>query len=198
MRRLGSMLAAAFALLAVPVLAIPVLAATPGQVPEPTGLWQGAPHGYTPNTLGGAGVVGTAALAKLLADRRAVFVDVAEADRKPANLPKTALWLPTHRSIPGSVWLPGAGSGSDDPSFREAFRKRMAEATGGDLTMPVVIFCHPECWSSWNAAKRMVGLGYSSVFWYPDGMEGWQADHDTAIVKADPRWVAPERKDVTQ
>ena len=183
MRRLLQTLAPALA-------ALFLVAATPGQVPEPAGLWQGPLHGYTPNTLQGAEVIDATRLAALLAAaRRPVLLDVAEADRKPANLPKTALWLPTHRSIPGTVWLPGAGQGTDDATFRDSFRKRVVELTGGDRAAPIVTFCHPECWGSWNAAKRLVGLGYEHVFWYPDGMEGWQAAHDTAAVKADPQWT---------
>jgi rhodanese-related sulfurtransferase len=27
---------------------------------------------------------------------------------------------------------------------------------------------------SWNAAKRILAWGYSSVAWYPDGTEGWE------------------------
>jgi PQQ-dependent catabolism-associated CXXCW motif protein len=175
-----------------------LVAATPGQVPEPAGLWQGAMHGYTPNTVTGATVLDTAGLSKLLAATPPIMVDVAEADKKPASMPATALWMPAHRSIPGAAWLPGAGSGSDDASFVDAFKTRFAALTGGDRAKPIVAFCHPECWGSWNAAKRLVGLGYTKVYWYPEGMEGWQAQHDTTIVKADPQWTATAAKPVTQ
>jgi rhodanese-related sulfurtransferase len=26
---------------------------------------------------------------------------------------------------------------------------------------------------SWNAAKRVLEMGYTNVAWYPDGTEGW-------------------------
>jgi rhodanese-related sulfurtransferase len=26
---------------------------------------------------------------------------------------------------------------------------------------------------SWNAAKRMLSMGYVNVAWYPDGTDGW-------------------------
>jgi rhodanese-related sulfurtransferase len=26
---------------------------------------------------------------------------------------------------------------------------------------------------SWNAAKRIVAMGYANVIWYPDGTDGW-------------------------
>lgn len=163
---------------------------SPGHVPEPAGLWQGALHGYTPNTVAGAVVVDTAALEKLVADKKPVLIDVASADKKPENMPATALWFPNHRSVPGAVWMPGAGSGTSDKTFATAFERRIADLTGGDKTKAIVAFCHPECWGSWNAAKRLAGLGYTAVYWYPEGMEGWQAAHETAVVKADSEWTA--------
>jgi rhodanese-related sulfurtransferase len=27
---------------------------------------------------------------------------------------------------------------------------------------------------SWNAAKRAAQYGYSQVYWYPDGSDGWE------------------------
>ncbi len=174
-----------------------LVGATPGEVPEPDGLWQGPLHGYTPNTVAGAGTIDTAALGAMLA-QRPVLVDVAEADHRPDAMPKTALWMPAHRSVPGATWLPGAGSGTADAGFADAFQARMAVLTGGDKSKPVIAFCHPECWGSWNAAKRLVGLGYRRVYWYRDGMEGWQAEHDTALVRADPAWIVPTAKDQTQ
>ena len=32
------------------------------------------------------------------------------ADQKPVGFPTDRPWLPAHRSIPGSVWMPGAGA----------------------------------------------------------------------------------------
>jgi rhodanese-related sulfurtransferase len=29
---------------------------------------------------------------------------------------------------------------------------------------------------SWNAAKRVLAMGYSHVIWYPDGTDGWQEE----------------------
>jgi len=84
------------------------LGATPGHVPEPSGLRHGALHGYTPNTLAGATVLDTAGVARLLAEKHPVLIDVAEADKKPATLAATTLWLPAHRSI--SATAPSASS----------------------------------------------------------------------------------------
>jgi PQQ-dependent catabolism-associated CXXCW motif protein len=174
------------------------LAQTPGHVPEPAGLWQGPMHGYTPNTVEGAKVIDTAALANLLADKEPLLLDVALADKKPPSMSPATPWMPAHRSIPGAIWMPGAGGGGLDPKFSDAFRDRLGDLTGGDLAYPIVTFCHPDCWGSWNAAKRLARLGYSRVYWYPEGIEGWQVDHDSATVKADPTWAAADPADQPQ
>ena len=39
----------------------------------------------------------------------------------------------------------------------------------------MVFYCDANCWMSWNAAKRaMEELGYSRVYWYPEGVQGWK------------------------
>lgn len=174
-------------------------ASNPHQVAEPEGLYQGVPHGYTPPTLKGAKVLSSAAeLDKLIQEKHPVLVDVAEQDRKPASMSSSMIWLPQHRSIPGTVWMPGAGSGTGDAAFASAFRTRMATLTNGKPGTAIVTFCHPDCWASWNAAKRLVGLGYTDVYWFPLGIEGWQDAHDTTVVKADPAWLASLPKTLTQ
>ena len=64
----------------------------------------------------------------------------------------------------------------------------MAELTGGDRSAPVVVFCKPDCWASWNAGKRLVRAGYTNVAWFPDGVDAWQELHPTAPVEAMPGW----------
>ena len=173
-------------------------ASNPHNVPEPQGLFQGAPHGYTPSTLKGATVLDTVAFEKLEQASHPVLVDVADKDRKPPTMSKDMIWLPQHRSIPGAVWLTGGGSGTDDQAFASAFRTRVATLTNGKPSTPVVAFCHPDCWASYNAAKRLVGLGYTNVYWYPAGLEGWQDGHDTAVIKSDHAWMSSLPKDLTQ
>lgn len=173
-------------------------AVAPGHVREPSGLYQGALHGYTPNTVKGGTVLDTAALAKLIEAKQPVLLDVAEKDRKPPSMGKDMLWLPTHRSIEGAVFLEGAGKGTDDSAYGDAFRTRVAALTDNDKAKPIVTFCHPDCWGSYNAAKRLVGLGYTRVYWYRDGVEGWQTDHDTRVVKPDAAWLASLPKEATQ
>ena len=199
MRWPGLFLAAILALGAAPCASFAdTPASSPGHVPEPEGLYKGAMHGYVPTTLKGGTVLDTARLAALLDKEHPLLVDVAERDRKPPSMAKDMPWLPRHSSIPGAVWLQGAGTGTDSKAFEAAYGARMASLTRGDPARLVVVFCHPDCWGSYNAAKRLVGLGYTHVYWYPEGMEGWQSDHETAVIKPDATWVASLPQDLTR
>ncbi|PNG27419.1 rhodanese-like domain-containing protein [Methylocella silvestris] len=162
---------------------------SPGHVPEPDGLWQGVMRGYTPNSVKGARVLDTAEAVRLIEEKTPVLLDVGPADKRPASMSQTTPWMPAHRSIPGAVWMPGGGSGTPDAQFSESFRSRVAALTGGDVERPIITFCHPECWGSWNAAKRLVGFGYKEVYWYPDGLEGWQTEREPVTVTPDPVWA---------
>ncbi|WP_051953327.1 rhodanese-like domain-containing protein [Methylocapsa aurea] len=145
------------------------------QAPEPQGFWTGAMQGETPPTLSGGEVIHTEALAEITARGGIILVDVDSSPRRPANLAATAIWKPlAHRNIKGSVWIPGAGAGDLDDAMNGFFRDRLMALTGGDLERPIAFYCHPRCWGSWNAAKRAIGFGYRNVYWYPDGVEGWQ------------------------
>jgi PQQ-dependent catabolism-associated CXXCW motif protein len=144
-------------------------------VPEPRGYWMGATHGPVAATLAGGKVIHTRALAALLKADAVLVVDVSEAPRRPEQLAAGALWLPLpHPVIPGAVWIPGAGLGAIAAAVDKLFRERLALGTHRDPTHEIVIYCHASCWLSWNAAKRAISYGYQSVYWYPDGMEGWR------------------------
>lgn len=170
-------------------LAAPAPADAGDAVPEPEGLWTGPMHGPTPATLAGATVLDLAALEALIAEKP-ILVDVGPADQRPENFPKDGLWLPTHRSIPGAVWMPGAGAASLDAGKEEMFYRRIDELTHGDTARLIVTFCRPQCWGSWNAGKRLVMKGYTRVGWFPAGMDGWQEKHETAVLKPESGWNA--------
>ncbi|WP_336489739.1 rhodanese-like domain-containing protein [Methylobacterium nigriterrae] len=189
MRRRAEAARRGVAILAALLLAAASPADSPVNVPEPDGIWTGPQRGYTPTTLKGAKVIGIAGLDALMAEKP-VLIDVALADRKPEGFPADRPWLPAHRSIPDAVWMPGAGAAPIDPAHEAQFDRRVEELTGGDKGKPIVTFCHPECWGSWNAGKRLVLLGYTRVHWFPDGIEGWQESHETAVIKPDPAWAA--------
>jgi PQQ-dependent catabolism-associated CXXCW motif protein len=171
------------------LLALFLASSAAAQVAEPQGLWSGAMRGETTTTLAGATLVDAEAVAGLR-EKGALLLDVAEAPKKPDKLSAATPWLPTHVSIPGAIWLPGAGSGSPDPDFQTRFALRIAALTGGDKQKPIVVFCHPRCWGSWNAGKRLVMLGYTQVHWAPGGVEEWRETHEAAPVEDDAAWKA--------
>ena len=159
------------------------------QVREPEGLWSGPMRGETPRTLQGAVVIDLAGLEGLL-PRDPVLLDIGPADKKPEGFSGERLWLPTHRSIPKAVWLPGAGSATLGAAREEAFLRRIEDLTQGDRARPIVVFCQPLCWGSWNVGKRLVAQGYTSVHWFPGGVDGWQEKHETVTVDMDKDWPA--------
>src|SRR5262245_15183033 len=156
-------------------------------VQEPRGLWIGPMYGQTPKTLGGAMVVDLAAVEALMAEKP-LLLDVGPAGRKPENLPSDRLWLPTHRSIPNAVWMPGAGAAPLDAAREQLFYDRISELVHGNKAKPIVVFCRSDCWGGWNAGKRLVTKGYTSIRWFPAGIDGWQDQHETAEVKPDSDW----------
>lgn len=172
-------------------LSVGLLAAAAAPPPEPPGYWTGVLHGATPAGLTGATVLDAAALAQLIATENPVVLDVAAAEAKPADFPADRLWRPIHRSIPGSVWMPGAGEGQLSSEAEARLAALASTLTGGRRDRPIVTFCHQDCWASWNAAKRLLGLGYTRVYWLRDGIEGWQAAHAVAVVTAAPGWTTP-------
>jgi PQQ-dependent catabolism-associated CXXCW motif protein len=129
----------------------------------------------TPKTLAGARVLTTDEAEALWKSGSAIFVDVLPHAPRPANLPPGTIWREkTHMNIPGSLWLPDTGYGELAPSTESYLRDGLRQITGGDLGKLLVIYCQRDCWMSWNAAKRVLSMGYTNVAWYPDGTDGWE------------------------
>lgn len=177
---------AALATLAL-LLPLQCVAAEPTVAPEPPGLWSGPMVSDTTATLQGAQVIDVAGLLRLM-PHRPLLIDVGPADRRPDGLPASTVWRPVHRTIPGAHWFPGAGRADLPPAQVEALLQRIGTLTQGQREAPVVVFCKPRCWGSWNAAKRLVQAGYSGVHWFPQGVHGWQEQHETAAVDAESGW----------
>ena len=143
-------------------------------VEEPAGYRQDEYRAPVPETLAGAVVVTPAEAHALWSAGEAAFIDVMPRAPKPANLPEGTLWHEKPRlSIPGAVWLPNVGYGGLADVMDAWFRAGLSAASGGDPAHPLVFFCLPECWMSWNAAKRAMSYGYSRVYWMPEGSTGW-------------------------
>jgi PQQ-dependent catabolism-associated CXXCW motif protein len=130
----------------------------------------------TPPSVPGAMTVSTAEVEELARTGEAVLIDVYPAPPRPAGLAPNAVWIPKARdTIPGAVWLPNTGYGALPEGIEAYFRDNLERLTGGRHDRPLVFFCEPECWMSWNAALRAVEYGYSAVRYYPDGAAGWAA-----------------------
>jgi PQQ-dependent catabolism-associated CXXCW motif protein len=154
--------------------------------PEPTEYRTRDYRAPTPAGLAGARVVSTAEAEGLWQGKSAVFVDVLPRVPRPANLPPGTVWRDKPRlNIPGSIWLPDTGYGALAPATEDYLRNNLERATGGDRAKPLVIYCLRDCWMSWNAAKRILSMGYANVVWYPHGTDGW-ADQLLPVVDAQP------------
>jgi PQQ-dependent catabolism-associated CXXCW motif protein len=141
---------------------------------EPSSYRTGDYRSPTPLTLQGATVVSSDQAMALWKAKGALFIDVLPRPRKPDNLPPQTLWhLPDHLNIPGGVWLPNTGNGVLAPAAAAYFQEQLQRLTAGDRTAALLFYCLRDCWMSWNAAKRAIGLGYLSVYWFPDGVDGW-------------------------
>lgn len=175
--RLYCLLALAPCLVNAPALAGGDGSTHPSAAPEPAGYRLQDYRAPVPETLAGAQVVTADEILALQKQGDVVLVDVLPAPRRPEGLTSQDLWLPPrHHNIPGSIWLPGVGYGVLSKDLDSYFRSNLEHATGGDKTRKLVIYCRDNCWMSWNAAKRAISYGYSSVYWFPEGTDGWLVD----------------------
>jgi PQQ-dependent catabolism-associated CXXCW motif protein len=143
---------------------------------EPAGYRMDDYGAIVPATLKGASVLNTAKAYELWSQKTAVFVDVLPRPPKPAGLPKEAVWRDAPRQdIPGSIWLPDTGYGELAAPTQLYLEHGLSRSTRGDKSKALVFYCRKNCWMSWNAAKRALSIGYTSVSWYPDGADGWGA-----------------------
>lgn len=152
-------------------------AAWSAEVSEPAGYRMEDYKAPVPATLRGATVVTTAEAEALWRGKRAVFLDVMPHTPKPANLPAGTIWKEKVRNdIKDSIWLANVGYGALPDETTRYFADSLAELTGADKSKPVLFYCMTDCWMSWNAAKRAIEWGYSAVYWYPPGADGWEAE----------------------
>jgi PQQ-dependent catabolism-associated CXXCW motif protein len=187
-----SAVAAFAAALMLHAAARPVAAtAAADEVPEPAGYRLDEYRAPVPRSVPGGRTIDTAEARALWEEGRAVWVDVLPAPRRPEGQRPDAVWKPVpRRDIPGSLWLPDVGRGEVSPERDGWFRDSLAAATRGDRTAPVVFYCLADCWMSWNATKRAASYGYTTLYWYRDGTDGWEeAKLPTAV--AEPAAGAP-------
>ncbi|MBV8030030.1 MAG: sulfurtransferase [Betaproteobacteria bacterium] len=134
-------------------------------VPATSELRAGEHAAPTPIQIPGARTISTAVLRRLMQAGGAeapILLDVlGEGNR--------------HLTIPGAIWVPGAGEGQGfDDAIQPALARFLQAATKGDRARPIVFFCaSARCWLSYNAALRAVRLGYTQVLWYRGGIQSW-------------------------
>jgi quinoprotein dehydrogenase-associated probable ABC transporter substrate-binding protein/PQQ-dependent catabolism-associated CXXCW motif protein len=145
-------------------------------VPEPDGYRMEKYRSPVPATLTGATTLSTAALEQLITEQTPVLIDVLPKQRKLKDRDQAQIWIePKRENLPGSVWLPNVGLGELSSDFAMYFETELTKLTGGDKAKPIVFYCDANCWMSWNAGKRaLTELGYTNVYWYPDGVQGWK------------------------
>lgn len=153
-----------------------VSALSTATVPEPADYRMDDYRAPTPATIAGGKALTTAELQQLLEADHVVVIDVLPLQSRPEGLPKGTLWMPKSRhNIPASVWLPEVGRGALNREVEAHFRGHLQRLTQGDHARGLVFYCLADCWMSWNAAKRAIAYGYTSVYWYRDGTDGWTA-----------------------
>lgn len=88
-----------------------------------------------------------------------------------------------HLTIPDSVWLPNVGAPALEDAWVDYFSDALNAFREHPEAVPLVFFCRADCWLSWNAARRAEAMGYEGLYWYPNGVDGWQASgHSLAAV----------------
>ncbi|KAA0876399.1 rhodanese-like domain-containing protein [Nitrincola tapanii] len=170
------------------------------EVLNPTDL-SGVPHfsaeGYrigfyrspTPEQAEGGQRIELDALQALLLERP----DTTLIDVQPTTWREGIFIYPEGRqTLPGSTWLPNVGWGESEEHWQEYFAKHLYRLSQGQRDHPIVIYCTADCWMSWNAVKRAANWGYTQLFWYSEGSDGWY-EAGLPWVKVDPEpWSAED------
>ena len=122
-----------------------------------------------------------------LAKDGAVLLDVMPSEGAGPD-PSTGAWRLSrpHQTIPGATWLPDVGRGKLAGGFDAYLTANLDKLTVGSKARPVIIFCQSDCWMAWNAVQRAAKLGYSALFWYPEGTDGWVEWGDRKLVPVEP------------
>ena len=125
----------------------------------------------TPAELAGARSLDTAALQRLLAEQpHTRLIDVY---RRPWRHGQFIEDEP-HANLPGSLWLANVGDGELEPRWQRYFEQQLLRISRGDPDWPLVFYCRADCWLGWNATRRALALGYRRLYWYREGIDGWQ------------------------
>lgn len=138
-----------------------------------------------PESVPGGVRVGVDEIDRLLKEKSAILLDVMPSEGAGLNR-DTGQWATKiHTTIPGAFWLPDVGRGRIDAVLDAYLSAMLGRLTTGDKTRALIVFCQSDCWMGWNAVQRIAKLGYTSLYWYPDGVDGWR-DWDRTLMPAVP------------
>lgn len=141
----------------------------------------------TPDQAEGGRLITTdALLRKLQADHDIILIDV-----QPVTW-RNGIFIssPPRLTLPNSIWLPNVGWGEAEAHWLRYFSEHLQALTGRDKSKAIVIFCTADCWMSWNAVRRAAQWGYTQLYWYADGSDGW---HEAGLPLVE---IAPEPLEV--
>lgn len=130
----------------------------------------------TPESSPAGQILSTQQLRRLIQSESPVLIDVQAITLRPESTEFGHAWLPsrTRWHIDGSTWLPNIGYGELDQRMQSYFQSNLQRLTQGNKHRAIVFYCVVDCWMSWNAVRRAAKWGYSNIFWYPDGTDGWE------------------------
>lgn len=152
----------------------PVKADTAMEVPEPEGFRTSDYSAPVPKGLENARTVDLAEMQALAERDDVVLIDVMRAPREPEERPADAIWRePKRNTIKGAVWLANMGYGRLSEDDEAAFKAELSRLAGQGEEKTLAFFCEPNCWMSWNAAKRALSYGFEDVVWFPGGARTW-------------------------
>lgn len=139
-----------------------------------TGYRMSRQRGPTPDNIPPPARVVSAYGARVLINAGAIALDVFSATQSRFD-ELDGSWLVSKErlSLPDAVWLPETGRARLEPVMQRYLEQNLAELTANDPTHPIIVFCVADCWMSWNAAQRIAGMGYTNVFWFRLGTDGW-------------------------
>jgi PQQ-dependent catabolism-associated CXXCW motif protein len=152
-------------------------------------------HHYTdpvPDSVPGAVTLSTEGAYSLVTRGDVVLLDVISInDVRYDELDGSWPEFPERRHIEGSLWLPNVGFGRPAPDMLKYLIDTTKEATEGRLDQAIMVYCISDCWMGWNAVQHLARGGFSQVYWYPEGTDGWTAA-GYSVVLAEPIPVSVE------
>lgn len=151
----------------------------------------------TPLTLTGAKTVTTYDVERLLAqdwENGPYIFDVENLTPHKAFLTDNEINYPERESLPGSVWLPGAGAKlafeNKNPAIKSRLLAILDDFGGSDKTTSLLFTGSGyDCWMSYNAALFAVQNGFKNVLWYRGGMKSWLAANHSPSLALPVDWL---------